>query len=171
MDYVHVNGHDKTNIVILAKRCIRFPDVGSFVVRNMSQHCQIFYNFNYIYELYILCICWIIKCLKLHTLLTSVLDEVNGQLHAPTTLLHDSTLCSERKGSQLDPEPVSILWRREKYLPSAWITSRFRGRPTRMLVTILTELFQPLKFHMDIKNMTHIPCRPILTSYLDYETV
>ena len=99
MDVVHVNGHDRTNIVILAKRYIRFPDVGSFVIRNMSQHCQIFYNFNYTYELYILCICWIIKCLKLHTLLTSVLDGVNDQLYAPTTLLHDSTLGSERKGS------------------------------------------------------------------------
>jgi hypothetical protein len=34
-DYVHVNGHDGTITVILAKHCIKLPDDGSLVVRNM----------------------------------------------------------------------------------------------------------------------------------------
>jgi len=121
MDVVHVNGRDRTINVILAKYCIRLPDDGSFVIRNMSEQFKYFFNFNYIYELYILCICWIIQCLKLHTLLTSVLDGVNGQPHAPITLLQDNNLGSERKGSQLGPGSVWILWRREKCLPNAGI--------------------------------------------------
>ena len=52
-DYVHVNGHDRTIFVILAKYCIRLPDDGSYVIRNRMEHIQIFYDFNYIYELYI----------------------------------------------------------------------------------------------------------------------
>ena len=31
-DYVHVNGHDRTITVILAKHCIRLPDEGSLVI-------------------------------------------------------------------------------------------------------------------------------------------
>jgi len=34
-EYVHVNGHDRTIIIILAKHCIKLPDDGSFVIRNM----------------------------------------------------------------------------------------------------------------------------------------
>ena len=35
---VHVNGHGRTIIVILAKRCTRLPDDGSSVIRNMLEH-------------------------------------------------------------------------------------------------------------------------------------
>jgi len=52
-DYVHVNGHGRTIIVILAKYCIRLPVEGFFVIRNMLLHFEIFYNFNYIHEIYI----------------------------------------------------------------------------------------------------------------------
>jgi len=52
-DHVHVNGHDRTILVILAKYCTRLPDDGSSVIRNMLEHFQIFYNCNCIYELYI----------------------------------------------------------------------------------------------------------------------
>jgi len=38
MDYIHVNGHDGTIFVILAKYCTRLPDDGPSVIRNMSQH-------------------------------------------------------------------------------------------------------------------------------------
>ena len=31
-DYVHVNGHNRTITVILAKQCIKLPDDGSFVI-------------------------------------------------------------------------------------------------------------------------------------------
>jgi len=34
-DYVHVNEHDRTITVILAKHCIELPDDGSLVIRNM----------------------------------------------------------------------------------------------------------------------------------------
>ena len=37
-DYVHVNGHDRTILVILAKYCIRLPDDGSFVIQNLLEH-------------------------------------------------------------------------------------------------------------------------------------
>ena len=36
-DYVHVNGHDRTITVILAKDCIKLPDDGSLVIRNMLE--------------------------------------------------------------------------------------------------------------------------------------
>ena len=36
-DYVHVNGHDRTITVILAKHCIKLPDDGSLVIRNMEK--------------------------------------------------------------------------------------------------------------------------------------
>jgi len=36
--YDHVNGHDRTIIVILAKYCIRLPDDGSFMIRNILEH-------------------------------------------------------------------------------------------------------------------------------------
>jgi len=36
-DYVHINGHDRTNIVILAKHCAELPDDGSLVIRNMLE--------------------------------------------------------------------------------------------------------------------------------------
>ena len=52
-DNVYVNGHDRTNFVILTKHCTRLPDDGSYVIRNMLEHVYIFYNFNCIYELYI----------------------------------------------------------------------------------------------------------------------
>jgi len=37
MDVVHVNGHDRIMLVILAKHCIRLHDDVSSVVRNMLQ--------------------------------------------------------------------------------------------------------------------------------------
>ena len=37
-DYVHANGHDRTITVILTKHCIKFPDDGSLVIRNMLEH-------------------------------------------------------------------------------------------------------------------------------------
>jgi len=37
-DYVHVNEHDRTITVILARYCIRLPDDGSFVIRNMLEY-------------------------------------------------------------------------------------------------------------------------------------
>jgi len=36
-DYVHINGHDRTITVILAKHCIELPDDGSLVIRNMLE--------------------------------------------------------------------------------------------------------------------------------------
>jgi len=36
-DYVHVNGHNRTIIVILAKHCIKLPDDGTLVIRNMLE--------------------------------------------------------------------------------------------------------------------------------------
>jgi len=36
-DYVHINGHDRTITVILAKHCIEFPDDGTLVIRNMLE--------------------------------------------------------------------------------------------------------------------------------------
>ena len=37
IDYVLINGHDRTITVILAKRCIKLPDDGSLVLRNMLE--------------------------------------------------------------------------------------------------------------------------------------
>ena len=37
-DYVHVNGRDRTITVILTRHCIKLPDDGSFVIRNMLEH-------------------------------------------------------------------------------------------------------------------------------------
>jgi len=36
-DYVHINRHEKTITVILAKHCIELPDDGSLVIRNMLE--------------------------------------------------------------------------------------------------------------------------------------
>jgi len=36
-DYVHINGQDRTITVILAKHCIKLPDDGSLVIRNMLE--------------------------------------------------------------------------------------------------------------------------------------
>jgi len=36
-DYAHVNVHDRTIIVILAKDCVKLPDDGSIVIRNMLE--------------------------------------------------------------------------------------------------------------------------------------
>ena len=36
-NYVHANGHDRTITVILAKQCIKLPDDGSLVIRNMLE--------------------------------------------------------------------------------------------------------------------------------------
>jgi len=36
-DYVHINGHDRTITVILAKHCINLPDDGSLVIRNILE--------------------------------------------------------------------------------------------------------------------------------------
>ena len=36
-DYVHINGHDRTITVILAKHCIKLPDDGFLVIRNMLE--------------------------------------------------------------------------------------------------------------------------------------
>ena len=37
-DLVHINGHDRTVTVILAKHCIELRDDGSSVIRNMLEH-------------------------------------------------------------------------------------------------------------------------------------
>jgi len=37
-DHVHVNGHNRTILVILAKYCTRLPDDGSSVIRNTLEH-------------------------------------------------------------------------------------------------------------------------------------
>ena len=37
-DYVHVNGHDRTITVILAKHCIKLPDDGECLSRQCSTH-------------------------------------------------------------------------------------------------------------------------------------
>ena len=37
-DYVHVNGHDRTITVILAKHCIKLPDDGQCLSRQCSTH-------------------------------------------------------------------------------------------------------------------------------------
>jgi len=36
-DHVHVNGHDRSILVILAKYCTKLPDDGSSVIRNMLE--------------------------------------------------------------------------------------------------------------------------------------
>ena len=36
-DCVHVNRHDRTITVILAKHCIKLPDDGSLVIRNFLE--------------------------------------------------------------------------------------------------------------------------------------
>ena len=36
-NYVHINGHDRAITVILAKHCIKLPDDGSLVIRNMLE--------------------------------------------------------------------------------------------------------------------------------------
>jgi len=41
-DYVHVNGHDRTITVILAKNCIELADDGSLVIRNMLEQFKYF---------------------------------------------------------------------------------------------------------------------------------
>jgi len=41
-DYVHINGHDRTIIEILAKHCIKFPDDGSLVIRNILDQFKYF---------------------------------------------------------------------------------------------------------------------------------
>ena len=52
-DLVHVNGHDRTITVILAKHFTRLTDDESSMIRNMLEQFQISYNFNCIYILYI----------------------------------------------------------------------------------------------------------------------
>jgi len=37
-DLVHVNGHDRIILVILAKYCTRLPGDGSSVIRNLLEH-------------------------------------------------------------------------------------------------------------------------------------
>jgi len=37
-DHVHVNGLDRTILIILANYCTRLPDDGSSVIRNMLEH-------------------------------------------------------------------------------------------------------------------------------------
>jgi len=41
-EHVHVNGHDRTVLVILAKYCIRRPDDETFVIRNMLEQFKYF---------------------------------------------------------------------------------------------------------------------------------
>ena len=43
-DYVHINGHDRTINVILAKRCIKLPHDESLVIRKMLKQFEIFLN-------------------------------------------------------------------------------------------------------------------------------
>ena len=42
---VHANRHDRTITVILAKHCIKLPDDGSLVIRNMLEHFKIFLKY------------------------------------------------------------------------------------------------------------------------------
>jgi len=35
--YVHINGHDRTITLILAKHCVRLPDDGSLVIRKILE--------------------------------------------------------------------------------------------------------------------------------------
>ena len=49
--YVLVNGHDRTITVILAKHCIRLPDDGSLVIRNMLQQIFIFFIYLFIFDI------------------------------------------------------------------------------------------------------------------------
>jgi len=35
--YIHINGYDRTITVILARHCIKLPDDGSLVIRNMLE--------------------------------------------------------------------------------------------------------------------------------------
>jgi len=52
--YAHINGHDRTTTLILAKHCIQLRDDGSLVIRNMLELFQIFYNNSiYICEFYV----------------------------------------------------------------------------------------------------------------------
>ena len=37
-DYVHVNGHHRIILVILAKHCTRLPDDGTSAIRHMFEH-------------------------------------------------------------------------------------------------------------------------------------
>jgi len=37
-DHVHVKGHDRTILIILAKHCTKLSDDGSSVIRNMLEH-------------------------------------------------------------------------------------------------------------------------------------
>jgi len=37
-DHVHIKGHDRIILLILAKHCTRLPDDGSSVIRNMLEH-------------------------------------------------------------------------------------------------------------------------------------
>ena len=43
-DYVHINGRYRTITVILAKHCIKLPDDGSLVMRNMLEQFYILLN-------------------------------------------------------------------------------------------------------------------------------
>ena len=43
--HVHANGHDRTITAILAKHCIKLPDDGSLVIRNMLEQFKIFFKY------------------------------------------------------------------------------------------------------------------------------
>jgi len=62
MNKVHVNGHNRTIFVILAKHYTRLPDDGSSVIRNMLEHFYKYFIILIVSTYYILCISWIIKC-------------------------------------------------------------------------------------------------------------
>lgn len=78
----------------------------------------------------------------LHSFLTSPLERVNGQLHAPAALLPGGTPLpppTEQEGSR--PQSWSGSCRTEiNRFPWPGIESRFLGHPARSLVTILTTL-------------------------------
>ena len=63
-DYVHVNGHDRIILVILAKPCTRFPDDGPSVIRNMLEQFK-YFIILIVSTYYILCIGWVVMCLTL----------------------------------------------------------------------------------------------------------
>ena len=65
-DYVHINGHDRTNTVILAKHCIKLPDDGSFVIRNMLGNFKYFIIVLILSRNYIIVHLLIIKCFICH---------------------------------------------------------------------------------------------------------
>jgi hypothetical protein len=80
----------------------------------------------------------------LHAFLTSALDELSSQLHAPASLYPIPT----GQEGVWAPEPVSMRWRREEF-PAPAVDSN-PDRPVRSLVRKLSELFRHPDMHCAI---------------------